>query len=42
MRAPIYGSCDFPKNSYTNEIVKKSPQQQFEGNEIMFDLRSST
>ncbi len=29
-------------SSYTNEIVEKSSQQQFEGNEIMSCLKSST
>jgi hypothetical protein len=30
------------KNSYTNEIAKKFPQQQFEGNEKMPHLKSPT
>jgi hypothetical protein len=30
------------RSLYTNEIAEKSPQQQFEGNEIMLHLRSLT
>ncbi len=30
------------RSLYTNEIAKKIPQQQFEGNEAMLHLKSST